>query len=86
MRVQPDIHRARVPLRLVLLDAGGAVLAAIAILDLLETGPQLLPASWPQPLAAISLLVFGCLMMAAVPLWLLRRRHERRTAPGRPQA
>ena len=86
MTVPADVHRVRVPLRLVLLDAAGAVLAAIGILDLLETGPQLLPASWPEPLAAISLLVFGCLMMAALPVWLLRRRHQRRTRPGRPPA
>jgi hypothetical protein len=79
-----DLHRVRVPWRLVLLDAGGAALAAIGILDLLETGPQLLPESWPAPLAAVSLLVFGCLMMAALPVWLLRRRHERRTRVGRP--
>ncbi|NHA15085.1 hypothetical protein [Thioalkalivibrio sp. XN279] len=86
MRVHADVHRVRVPLRLVLVDAAGAVLAAIGILDLLDTGPQLLPASWPEPLAAISLLVFGCLMMAALPVWLLRRRHERRSTVGRPPA
>ncbi len=86
MSTRSDLHRVRVPLRLVVLDAAGAALAAIGILDLLETGPQLLPVSWPQPLAAISLLVFGCLMMAALPVWLLRRRHERRAAVGRPPA
>jgi hypothetical protein len=86
MKMNADVHRVRVPLRLVLLDAAGAVLAAIGVLDLLETGPQLLPAAWPEPLAAVSLLVFGCLMMAALPVWLLRRRHERRTSAGRPSA
>jgi hypothetical protein len=72
----------RIPLRLVLLDAAGAALAAVSILDLLETGPQLLPETWPQPLAPVSLLVIGCLMMAAVPIWLLRRRRHLQ-APGR---
>lgn len=86
MSTRADLHRVRLPLRLLLLDAAGAALAAIGILDLLETGPQLLPQSWPAPLAAISLLVIGCLMMAAVPVWLLRRRHARRTTAGRPPA
>lgn len=86
MRTGTEVHRVRVPLRLVLVDAAGAALAAIGILDLLETGPQLLPESWPEPLAAISLLVFGCVMMAALPVWLLRRRHERQVTAGRPSA
>ena len=85
MTTGADLHRARIPMRLLLLDAAGAALAAIGVLDLLETGPQVLPATWPSPLAAISLLVIGCLMMAAVPLWLLQRRHERRTLAGRPR-
>ncbi len=86
MSARSDLHRVRVPLRLVVIDAAGAALAAISILDLLETGPQLLPESWPQPLAAVSLLVFGCLMMAALPVWLLRRRQARRSGVGRPPA
>ncbi|NGP54111.1 hypothetical protein [Thioalkalivibrio sp. XN8] len=83
MRPGADLHRRRLPLRLVLVDAAGAVLAAVGILDLLETGPELLPAAWPQPLAAVSLLVIGCVMMAAVPVWLLRhRRQPPRHRPG----
>lgn len=86
MSTPAELHRVRIPRRLLVLDAAGAALAAIGILDLLETGPQLLPRSWPQPLAAISLLLFGCLMMAALPLWLLRRRHSRRALAERPPA
>ena len=86
MSARSDLHQVRVPLRLVVIDAAGAALAAIGILDLLETGPQLLPASWQQPLAAITLLVLGCLMMATLPVWLLRRRQTRRSGVGRPPA
>lgn len=86
MRQRADVHRMRVPLRLLLVDAAGAALAAVGILDLLDTGPDLLPAAWPQPLAAASLVVFGCLMMAAVPVWLLRHRRQRSGPGGRPGA
>lgn len=82
MRPRADLHRTRVPLRLVLVDAAGAVLAAVGVLDLLDTGPQLLPAAWPQPLAPASLTIIGCLMMAAVPVWLIRRRRNAHS-PGR---
>lgn len=86
MRQRSDVHRRRVPLRLLLVDAAGAVLAAIGILDLVETGPELLPAAWPQPLAAASLVVIGCLMMAAVPVWLLRHRRQPSGSGWRPGA
>lgn len=84
MKQRADVHRLRVPLRLLLVDAAGAVLAAVGILDLIDTGPDLLPAAWPQPLAAGSLVVFGCLMMAAVPVWLLRHRRRPSGVVGRP--
>ena len=86
MRQGGDLHRVRLPLRLVLLDAAGAVLAAASILDLLDTGPRLLPGVWPRPLAPVSLLVIGCLLMAAVPVWLLRRRRQLRGPARRPSA
>lgn len=76
MKPRADVHRMRIPLRLLLVDAAGAVLAAVGILDLLQKGPELLPAAWPEPLAAVSLLVIGCVMMAAVPVWLLRHRRR----------
>lgn len=76
MRPRADVHRMRIPLRLLLVDAAGAVLAAVGILDLLQKGPELLPTAWPEPLAAVSLLVIGCVMMAAVPVWLLRHRRR----------
>lgn len=86
MKQRADVHRMRVPLRLLLVDAAGAVLAAVGILHLLDAGPALMPAAWPQPLAAASLVVFGCLMMATVPVWLLRHRRRPPGPGGRPGA
>jgi len=82
LSARAEVRHRRIPLRLFVVDAAGAALAAVSILDLLETGPELLPSAWPQPVAAITLLVIGCTMMAAVPLWLLRGRRQSR-APGR---
>jgi hypothetical protein len=86
LSTHPAVHHKRIPLRLLMVDAAGAALAAVSILDLLETGPELLPSAWPQPLAAVSLLVIGCMMMAAVPLWLLRGRRKSRVPGRRPGA
>jgi hypothetical protein len=44
-----ELAQAAHPARLLLLDAFGAVLVAIGVLDLLETGPQLVPAGLRFP-------------------------------------
>jgi hypothetical protein len=74
-----ELHRQRIPRRLLLLDAFGAVLVAIGVLDLLETGPRLVPAGLRFPGVGIVLVVAGSLVMLAVPVWLLRR-HRRRSS------
>ncbi len=72
-----DLHRRRIPFRLLLIDAVGAALVAIGILDLLQTGPQLVPAALRFPGVGIALVATGILLMLPVPVWLLRRhRHE----------
>jgi len=61
-----------------LLDAVGALLLAGGVLELLQTGPRLIPEPLRLPGVAIGLVVLGGIMMLAVPLWLLRR-HRRTT-------
>lgn len=77
-----ELHRQRIPRGLLLLDALGAVLAAIGVLDVLDTGPQLVPQALRFPGAGIALIILGCIVMLAVPVWLLRE-HRRRS--GRAQ-
>jgi hypothetical protein len=77
-----ELHRQRIPRGLLFLDALGAVLAAIGILDVLDTGPRLVPAALRFPGAGIALIILGCIVMLAVPVWLLRE-HRRRS--GRAQ-
>ena len=73
-----ELHKQRIPLRLLLLDAAGAVLVAVGVLDMLETGPDLVPEALRFAGVGIALLVVGSVMMLPVPLWLLRRHRERR--------
>jgi hypothetical protein len=82
-----ELHRQRIPLRLLVLDASGAALVAVGVLDLLETGPQLLPEALHFPGVGIALVVLGSVMMLPVPLWLLRRYRRNRGHPHqRPHA
>lgn len=78
MKHSIELHRQRIPLRLLLLDAAGAVLVAVGVLDLLETGPQLVPEALRFAGVGIALVITGSVMMLPVPLWLLRRHRERR--------
>ncbi|NGX15849.1 hypothetical protein [Wenzhouxiangella sp. XN24] len=73
-----EIHRQRLPRRLLLLDAIGALLLAGGVLELLQTGPRLIPEPLRLPGVAIGLVVLGGVMMLAVPLWLLRRHRRPR--------
>lgn len=77
------LHRQRIPRRLLLLDAGGALLAAIGVLDLLETGPRLIPDALRFPGVGIAVVVAGSLLMLAVPVWLLRAHRRRLDSPRR---
>jgi hypothetical protein len=57
------------------------------VLDLLQTGPQLVPDALRFPGVGIALVVVGCVVMLAVPAWLLREYRRRHGHPhGRPQA
>lgn len=71
-----DLHRQRIPFHLLLIDAVGAVLVAVGVLDLLQTGPQLVPPALHFPGAGIALVVIGSLLMLPVPVWLLRRHRQ----------
>lgn len=88
MKQTIDLHKQHVPRRLLFLDALGAVLLAAGVLDLLDTGFQLLPAWLRLPGAGIVLVVLGSAMMLSVPAWLLRRHRQRmvhredRSGPG----
>jgi hypothetical protein len=87
MKDAVELHRQRIPRRLLLLDAAGALLAAIGVLDLLETGPQLVPDALRLPGIGIVFIVTGSLVMLAVPVWLLRAHrhrhgHSRRSPPA----
>lgn len=87
MKQTIELHRQRVPLRLLVLDAAGAVLVAVGVLDLLETGPQLVPETLHFPGVGVALIVLGSVMMLAVPVWLLRRyRHKHGHPHQRPHA
>jgi hypothetical protein len=87
MRETVELHRQRIPRGLLVLDAAGATLAAIGVLDLLETGPRLVPDAARFPGVGIALIVAGILIMMAVPLWLLRQyRARHRRARGGPAA
>ncbi|MFU8822368.1 MAG: hypothetical protein ACNA8G_12540 [Gammaproteobacteria bacterium] len=82
-----ELHRQRIPLRLLVLDAAGAVLVAVGVLDLLDTGPQLVPVALRFPGVGIALVVLGSVMMLPVPVWLLRRHHRKHGHPHqRPSA
>lgn len=73
-----DIHRQRIPRILLFLDAVGAVLVAIGVLDLLQAGPPLVPAALRFPGAGIVLIVAGITVMLALPAWLIRRHRGAR--------
>jgi hypothetical protein len=76
-----DLHKQRIPRHLLFIDAIGAVLVAIGVLDLLSAGPQIVPAAVRFPGVGIVLIVAGSAVMLAVPVWLLReyrRRHGHR--------
>jgi hypothetical protein len=77
-----DLHRRRIPFRLLLIDAMGAVLVAIGVLDLLQTGPQLVPAAIRFPGVGVALVVIGSLLMLPVPVWLLRRHRQEHPRQG----
>lgn len=76
MKHAAELHRQAVPRRLLILDAVGAALLAVGVLELLETGPQLLPGPLRSAPVAITLVVVGVLLMLALPAWLLQR-HRR---------
>lgn len=76
MKHAVDLHRQRIPFRLLVIDAGGAVLVAIGVLDLLQTGPQLVPAAVDFPGVGVALVIIGSLLMLPVPAWLLRRHRQ----------
>lgn len=83
MKQAIELHRQRIPVRLLLLDAFGAVLTATGVLELLQTGPQLLPEPMRSQGTAVALVVLGVIMMLAVPLWLLQQHRRRREASPR---
>ena len=87
MKKTIELHRQRIPLRLLVLDAAGAALVAVGVLDLLDTGPQLVPETWHFPGVGIALVVLGSVMMLPVPIWLLRRYRRKHGHPHqRPHA
>ena len=77
MKQTIELHRQRIPRRLLLIDTLGAVLVAIGVLELLAAGPRLVPASLRLPGLGIALVVVGSVVMLAVPVWLLRHRRRR---------
>lgn len=81
MKQAVDLHRQPVPRRLLILDAVGAALLAVGVLELLETGPQLLPNALRSTPVAVTLVIVGVLLMLALPAWLLQR-HRRRHPHG----
>jgi len=85
MRHAIELHKRRIPRRLLALDALGALLAAAGVLDLLDTPLQLLPAALRLPGAGIALLVVGCSLMLTVPAWLLRRHRQEHPPESRPE-
>ena len=77
MKHTAGLHRQRVPRRLLVLDAAGAALLAVGVLELLDAGPQLLPEALGSTRIAVTLVVLGVLLMLALPAWLLQRRRRR---------
>ncbi len=77
MKQTIELHRQRIPRRLLLIDTLGAVLVAIGVLELLAAGPRLVPAWLRFPGLGIALVVVGSVVMLAVPVWLLRHRRRR---------
>jgi hypothetical protein len=74
-----ELHKQRIPRHLLVIDALGAVLVAIGVLDVLGAGPQLVPDALRFPGVGIVLIILGSIVMLAVPVWLLqayRRRHR----------
>jgi hypothetical protein len=76
-----ELHKQHIPRHLLFLDALGAVLVAAGVLDLLDTGFQLLPAWLRLPGMGVMLVVLGSAMMLSVPVWLLRRHRRRNGHP-----
>jgi hypothetical protein len=74
-----DIHKQRVPRALLLLDALGAVLVAVGVLDLVEAGPRLVPDALRFPGVGVVLVLAGVALMLPLPAWLVRRHRSRRT-------
>lgn len=82
MKHAVELHKRRIPLRLLLIDALGALLAAAGVLELIETGPRILPAALRFPGVGIVLVVIGIIVMMAVPVWLIRRHREEHQRRG----
>lgn len=82
MKKTIELHKQRIPRRLLALDALGAVLVAIGVLDVIKAGPQLVPDALRFPGVGLVLIVVGSIVMLAVPVWLLRE-HRRRRGPTR---
>lgn len=82
MKHAVELHRRRIPLHLLLIDAVGAALVAVGVLDLLQTGPQLVPAALQFPGVGIALVAIGSLLMLPVPVWLLRRHRQEHPRQG----
>jgi hypothetical protein len=77
-----ELHRRRIPLHLLLIDAVGAALAAVGVFDLLQTGPQFVPTALQFPGVGIALVATGSLLMLPVPVWLLRRHRQEHPRQG----
>jgi hypothetical protein len=74
-----DIHKQRIPRRLLLLDAVGAAFAAAGVLTLLEVEVPWFPEVGRAP--GFMLLGLGTVLMLAVPAWLLRQHRNRGPRP-----
>lgn len=73
-----EIHKQRIPRRLLFFDALGAVLVAIGVLDLIDAGPRLVPEALSSPTLGIGLIVIGVGLMLALPAWMIRRHRRAR--------
>lgn len=82
MKQAVELHRRRIPFHLLLIDAAGAALVAVGVLDLLQAGPQLVPVALQFPGVGIALAVGGSLLMLPVPIWLLRRHRQEHPRQG----
>jgi hypothetical protein len=78
-----ELHKQRIPRRLLLVDALGAAFAAAGVLALLEVELRFLPELGRTPRMGIMLVGLGVALMMAVPVWLLRQHRRSRTAPKR---